>query len=238
MAERQSGQNGYMVRLDWLSINQGTAEMTWYCCTYMHWKGAFRVACAGTRVLACTATFLSGCDPVQSLLSWWRQTELSFCVRLARHLAVYQSLSLTLFCVLSIPRITFAAAGWRKNAFPPPTISLYGVGLTIIALASHSLHWNLGDEPLPSIYGEKHVISYSHKCGQIFYVILAGGCWNIKKHVHVYRKVGKCHFLSLSCHPKCYSRLANALWIIRGIHWRRTDYRNEWCMWACSIVWA
>lgn len=62
---------------------------------YMHWKCAFRDACAGTRVLACIASSLCGCNPVQSLLSGWRQTELSFCVRLSRHLAVYQSLSLS-----------------------------------------------------------------------------------------------------------------------------------------------
>lgn len=155
MAERQSGQNGYKVRLDRLSINPGTAEMTWHCCTYMHWKCAFRDACAGTRVLACTATSLSGCDPVQSLLSGWRQTELSFCVRLTRHLAVYQSLSLALFCVLSIscspkyPSDHICSSWMQEKCISPPTISLYNVGLTIVALTSRSLDWNQGDETLP-----------------------------------------------------------------------------------------
>lgn len=42
----------------------------------------------------------------------------------------------------------------------------------------------------------------------------------------------------MSFHPKTNSKLANALWIIRQIYWRSTDYRNEWCMLLSFTQWG
>lgn len=63
---------------------------------------------------------------------------------------------------------------------------------------------------------------------------LCVGVWTYLNCTHTHVWISKCN--SVSFHPKPDSKLANALWIIRQIYWRRADYRNEWCMLFCLFV--
>lgn len=131
-----------------------------------------------------------------------------------------------------VPRISldgcFAEHGCRKNAFtlPPPAPGMWASPLL---LCLHSLWIERGDEKGTRVKTNLDLFGAASLYSPIFYAILAKRycrCWNIVK-MHV--GVSKRHSLLVPRHKKHYSRLANALWIIRQIHWHSADYTNESC---------
>lgn len=205
------------------SLHTHSLEVCWYECTCV---------CVSVRwislLLACTAMYLSVCNPVQSLLSGRRRTELSFSPSFPLLPSVFSPSSSAHKDPTDLIRWLPCSSWMQEKRFYPPTTSFVGRGLrhcrSVFTLSRLKTWWWKGTRKTKYMKRKKCLSQkFGQICGSIAVFLIISRhncknrycrCWNILK---MYARVSKYHFLSISLHGKHYSRLANALWIIRQI---------------------